>query len=125
DSTGKSYEILLVDDCSTDDTAAIARKLGLRVFQHIFNQGSGAARRTGIREARGEVIVMLDADGTYEPATIPELLSHMPLYDQVNGARTSEQGTLPLLRKPAKWFIRRLAMYLSGQKIPDLNTGLK
>lgn len=125
DGTGKHYEILLVDDCSTDDTARVAAGLNLRVFRHIFNQGSGAARRTGIREARGETIVMLDADGTYEPACIPELLQYIPEYDQVNGARTSEQGTMRLLRRPAKWFIRRLAMYLSGQQIPDLNTGLK
>lgn len=122
---GKSYEILVVDDCSTDDTSAVAHGLGVRVFRHIFNQGSGASRRSGVRQARGEIIVMLDGDGTYEPKTIPELLKFMPEYDQVNGARTSEQGTMRLLRTPAKWFIRRLAIYLSGQYIPDLNTGLK
>ena len=53
------------------------------------------------------------------------MLPHFPAYDQVNGARTSEQGTLPWLRRPAKWFIRKLACYLTGHKIPDLNTGLK
>jgi hypothetical protein len=52
-------------------------------------------------------------------------LDHFPAYDQVNGARTSEQGTLPWLRGPAKWFICRLACYLTGHRIPDLNTGLK
>ena len=122
---GRPYEILVVDDCSTDATAEVAAGLGVRIFRHIFNQGSGASRRTGVREARGETIVMLDGDGTYEPATIPELLAFMPEYDQVNGARTSEQGTMKFLRTPAKWFIRRLAIYLSGQHIPDLNTGLK
>jgi len=68
---------------------------------------------------------MLDADGTYPADSIPELLHFFPAYDQVNGARTSEQGTLPWLRRPAKWFIRKLACYLTGHKIPDLNTGLK
>src|SRR5690606_23942822 len=120
-----NYEILIVDDCSSDNTSTVALDKGVRVFRHIFNQGSGASRRTGIREARGEIIVMLDGDGTHEPATIPELLKWMPEYDQVNGARTSEQGSMPRLRGPAKWFIRRLAIYLSGQHIPDLNTGLK
>lgn len=122
---GRNYEILVVDDCSTDNTVAIAQQCDVRIFRHIFNQGSGASRRSGIRQARGETIVMLDGDGTYEPATIPEMLTWMPEYDQVNGARTSEQGTMRLLRTPAKWFIRRLAIYLSGQYIPDLNTGLK
>jgi polyisoprenyl-phosphate glycosyltransferase len=68
---------------------------------------------------------MLDADGSYPAGSIPELLRWFPAYDQVNGARTSEQGTLPWLRRPAKWFIRRLACYLTGHRIPDLNTGLK
>lgn len=124
-STGRTYEILVVDDCSTDETAALAARAGARVFSHIFNQGSGAARRSGIRQARGDIIVMLDADGTYEPASIPEMLQWLPEYDQVNGARTSEQGNWPALRRPAKWLVRRLAIYLSGQPIPDLNTGLK
>lgn len=124
-SAGRMFEILVVDDCSTDNTSAIAARAGARVFRHGFNQGSGAARRSGIRQARGEIIVMLDGDGTYEPSAIPGMLEWFPEYDQVNGARTSEQGTFPALRRPAKWFIRRLAIYLSGQNIPDLNTGLK
>ncbi len=123
--TGRNYEILVVDDCSTDDTAAKAEALGLRVVRHPVNMGSGASRRTGTIEARGEIIVMLDCDGTYEPRTIPKMLSCFPRYHQVNGARTSEKGTLRLLRVPAKWLIRQLAIYVSGHQIPDLNTGLK
>ena len=71
------------------------------------------------------VLAMLDADGTYVPSYLPEILSYFPDYDQVNGARTSEQGTLPWLRRPAKWLIRRLAQYLMEQPIPDLNSGLR
>jgi glycosyltransferase involved in cell wall biosynthesis len=119
------YEILVVDDCSTDATAERAQACGVRVVRHRQNAGSGAARRTGILEARGEIIVMLDADGTYHAASIPEMLRYFPDYDQVNGARTSEQGTLKPLRIGAKWFIRKLAEYLAGREIPDLNTGLK
>lgn len=125
DSTSYSYEILVVDDCSKDSTADIARQAGVRLVQHAVNLGSGASRRTGIREARGSIIVMLDADGTYEPATIPEMLSYFPAYDQVNGARTSEQGTYKPVRMVTKGFIRWLAIYLAGRHIPDLNTGLK
>ncbi len=126
------YEILVVDDASTDATAELAERYAadcwqcrVRVIRCPENRGAGAARKVGIRAAQGELVVMLDADGTYPAECIPELLKHFPAYDQVNGARTSEQGTLPWLRVPAKWFIRKLACYLTGQSIPDLNTGLK
>ncbi|MBI4549764.1 MAG: glycosyltransferase family 2 protein [Candidatus Omnitrophica bacterium] len=120
-----AYEILVVDDRSSDRTAEIAEARQARVVRRKVQGGSGASRRTGILEAAGDIIVMLDADGSYEANDIPKLLEHFPEYDQVNGARTSEQGTLKLLRAPAKWFIRRLACYLTSTRIPDLNTGLK
>jgi polyisoprenyl-phosphate glycosyltransferase len=120
-----SYEILVVDDCSADRTAEIAQSKGVRVIKRVVQGGSGSSRRTGILESHGEIIVMLDADGSYEASDIPALLSYFPQYDQVNGARTSEQGTMKLLRTPAKWIIRMLACYLTSTKIPDLNTGLK
>ncbi len=126
------YEILVVDDASTDRTAAVAEQFArscwqcpVRVIRCNERHGAGAVRKVGIRQSLGEIIVMLDADGTYAAATIPELLAYFPAYDQVNGARTSEQGTLPWLRRPAKWFIQKLACYLTGHRIPDLNTGLK
>lgn len=125
-------EILVVDDASTDRTARLAedfaddcRTTEIRVVRCAENRGAGAARKVGVRAARGDVIVMLDADGSYPALAIRDLLRHFPDYDQVNGARTSEQGTLPWLRGPAKWLIRRLACYLTGRNIPDLNTGMK
>ncbi|QGJ68740.1 Glycosyltransferase involved in cell wall biosynthesis [Planctomycetales bacterium 10988] len=128
----RTWEILIVDDASTDATVQLARKFAaecwqtsIRILERPENGGAGAARKTGIKSAQGEIIVMLDADGTYPAEHIKTLLSYFPQYDQVNGARTSEQGTLPYLRVPAKWFIRQLACYLTGKKIPDLNTGLK
>lgn len=130
--TSLSYEIIVVDDASTDRTAEFAERFAadcwqcpVLVIRSPENRGAGAARKTGVRAARGDVVVMLDADGSYPASSIVDLLRWFPAYDQVNGARTSEQGTLRWLRRPAKWLIRKLACYLTGCRIPDLNTGLK
>jgi len=120
-----SFEILVVDDGSTDHTVERAEAEGVRVVRRVQNAGAGAARKTGIRAARGRTVAMIDADGTYPAKHLPELLAFLPEWDQVNGARTSEQGTIPWLRKPAKWTIRKLAEWIAGRTIPDLNTGMK
>jgi len=123
--TSYDYEIIVVDDVSTDSTVEIAEFHEVKVIKRTINRGSGASRKTGIRCANGEIIVMLDADCSYEASDIPKLLEHFPEYDQVNGARTSEKGSLKILRAPAKLLIRKLACYLTDTKIPDLNTGFK
>jgi len=125
DATGREYEILVVDDVSTDNTAKLAEEKGVRVIKRKVQGGSGASRKTGIRGAQGELIAMLDCDGTYTAGDIPKLLDALSQYDQANGARTSEEGTMKFLRAPAKYLIRRLARYLTGVNILDLNTGLK
>jgi glycosyltransferase involved in cell wall biosynthesis len=125
DESGYDYEIIVVDDGSTDNTGEIAAQKGARVIRHPVNMGSGAARKTGILQATGEKIVMTDADGTYPNHEIPRLLQHLREYDQVVGARTSEQGTMPWLRAPTKYFIRKLASFLTDMNIPDLNSGLR
>ncbi|MSR75539.1 MAG: glycosyltransferase family 2 protein [Planctomycetes bacterium] len=122
---GSNYEILVVDDASTDGTAAQARALGARLVSRAQQGGSGASRKTGVLAARGEIILMMDADGTYDAEDFPKLLEHFPAWDQVNGARVSEEGTLKALRVPAKWMIRQVACLLAGRRIPDLNTGMK
>src|SRR3954468_9693601 len=88
-----TYEILVVDDASTDKTADRAVSDGVRVLRRPENGGSGASRKTGTRAAKGRLVAMLDADGTYVAGDLPQLLSYFPDYDQVNGARSSEQGT--------------------------------
>ncbi|MFG0318509.1 MAG: glycosyltransferase family 2 protein [Planctomycetota bacterium JB042] len=124
--SGVDCEILVVDDGSDDDTAAQAESCaGVRVLRHDVNRGYGAALKTGIRNARADVICITDADGTYPNDRIPELLGLMDRYDMVVGARTGANVAIPLVRRPAKWVLNQLANLLAGTRIPDLNSGLR
>lgn len=133
DASGKTYELLAVDDCSTDTTLArleeaAPRFPNMRIMAFQHNSGSGTVRRIGSQQARGDVVVWTDADMSYPNERIPELVELLdsdPAIDQVVGARTTEEGTHKALRVPAKWFIRKVAERLTNTKIPDLNSGLR
>lgn len=119
------WELLVVDDGSSDETASRAEAAGARVVRHSMNRGYGAALKTGIRRAAHDHVVILDADCTYPPEALPELLGHAADQDMVVGARTKGDVQIPLIRRPAKAFLRWLASYLSGYSIPDLNSGFR
>ena len=115
-----------MDDGSTDGSAEASRTVeGIRLIRLPVNRGSGTARKAGTRAARGDVVVWTDVDMTYPNDRIPELVKELEGYDQVVGARTSEQGTHKACRVPAKWTIRKLAAYLANTEIPDLNSGFR
>jgi glycosyltransferase involved in cell wall biosynthesis len=128
EASGYNYEIIVVDDGCTDRSVEIVTQYPqVRLVRHPYNQGTGAARSTGLRIARGDIVVMTDGDGTYPNHDVPRLLAAMEEkgYDMVIGARRREAGTRRWLRSPTKWFIRTLASYLTGVKIPDLNSGFR
>lgn len=124
-SSGWAFEILVVDDGSTDGTAAAAAEAGVRVIRHRRNRGYGAALKSGVAAAKYDWTLITDADGTYPAAAIPQLLAHADDNDMVVGARTGGTVRIPMARKPAKWFLGKLASYLAGQQLPDLNSGLR
>lgn len=123
--SGIQGEILVVDDGSTDSTAALAERAGARLISHGTNRGYGASLKTGIRNALHDTIAIIDADGTYPVDRIPDLLEELEGCEMVVGARTGENVRIPAMRKPAKWVLRKVANRITGTNIPDLNSGLR
>jgi glycosyltransferase involved in cell wall biosynthesis len=118
------HEIIVVDDGSADDTAACAREAGACVIRHPYNKGNGASVKTGLRHARGEFVLIIDADGQHPPEGAQRIAARLGEYDLVIGARAAAtQATVA--RRAGNAMLNGLASYLTGRPIPDLTSGFR
>jgi glycosyltransferase involved in cell wall biosynthesis len=117
-------EIIVVDDGSSDETAAVAQAAGARVIAHKQNCGYGAALKTGIRSAETEYVLTMDSDGQHRAEDITCLWEMAAENDMVVGRRMALLHS-PLWRMPGKWVLAAMANYLTRRRIPDLNSGFR
>src|SRR6266508_6021098 len=118
-------EVIVVDDASTDSTADEAAAAGARVIRRPYNIGNGAAVKTGVRAATGDVVVVIDADGQHDPADIPRLLQYIDRYDMVIATRpdrTSQQNAIRWLGNNA---LNIFGSYLVQMELKDLTSGFR
>ena len=120
----KDYEIIVIDDGSTDNTYQIAKETGVKIIRHPYNKGYGAALKTGVREASASLVLFIDADNQHNTDDIPGLVKYTDTYDMVVGARTGA-SEISLFRRLGKKLFSTLANYLTEMKIPDLNSGFR
>lgn len=118
------FEVLVVDDGSTDNTLKTAMAAGANVWPHPYNMGNGAAIKTGLRCASGQWVVMMDADGQHGPADIERLLEYREQFDMVVGARNGS-GQAGIHRLIANRIYNRLASYVTKFAIEDLTSGFR
>lgn len=117
----RDYEILVVDDGSTDSSTSIAEKTGAKVISHPKNLGYGAALKTGFRNCRGDVVLFFDADGSYPVGEAPQLLEHLGAFDMVVMARIRPFT----FRKLATRVLAVLSSYIAGKRVLDPNSGMR
>lgn len=125
DASGLAYEIIVIDDDSTDDTAARAAAENVQVIRQPANGGYGRALKTGMHHARYDWCAIVDCDGSYPIERLPDLLSYVPRFDMVVGARTGEHYWGGTSKRVGRRFLLRLVKFVVGMDIPDVNSGMR
>jgi glycosyltransferase involved in cell wall biosynthesis len=118
------FEVIVVNDGSKDNTEEMAEKAGAIVYSHPYNIGNGAAVKSGIRIASGEVLVFMDGDGQHNPEDIGRMLEYFPYYDMVVGAR-AKADQVSFFRGIGNKVLNRLAGYVAKSTIQDLTSGFR
>ncbi len=118
------FEVLVINDDSTDDTSAVAKNAGANVHNHPYNIGNGAAIKSGIRTASGDILVFMDGDSQHDPEDIGKMLEYLPEYDMVVGAR-SIRGQSSIGRALGNKIYNWLASYVAMFPVKDLTSGFR
>ncbi len=118
------FEILVINDCSTDATAEVAEEAGAKIISHPYNMGNGAAVKSGIRHAKGDLLVFMDGDGQHNPDDIERLMRYLPEYDMVVGARSLDSQA-SYVRAAGNKVYNWLASYVAKFRIQDLTSGFR
>jgi len=123
-SEARWQEIVVIDDGSSDGTGVEAEKAGARVLRHPYNKGNGAAVKTGLRNATGTYILIVDADGQHQPHDALRLVEQLDQFELVVGSRSGDSQA-SWSRRVGNTLLNRIASYLTGQAIPDLTSGFR
>jgi len=118
------YEIIVINDGSIDGTAEAAEIAGATILNHPYNMGNGAAVKSGIRQAKGEILVFMDGDGQHDPGDIARLIKYLPEYDMAVGFRSLD-GHTSFARAAGNKLYNWFASYVAKFKIKDLTSGFR
>ena len=122
--TDNSYEVIVIDDGSTDKTAKVACQFPCQLIRHELNRGKGEALKTGIKNAQGDNVIWIDADDTYPVETIPQMVDALKNYDIVVGSRVYGKENIPRFNRFGNWIFRTMIKTIYGFKPYDPCTGL-
>lgn len=123
-SAGPGYEILVINDGSSDGTVAVAQRYPCRIISHETNRGKGAAMRTGIAHARGEKVIFIDGDATYPASAIPEISRQLDHYDLVRCVRQHGRDKIPFVNRLGNLFFDHLIRSVHQVEGGDVLSGL-